>query len=118
MCECVLMHESVCMCVCMSVEAGAECDKLLMRFCSVALRDLKGFCQIKNALDCSVFCCCCFKCFYLFLHTPRYYVNVRHMPRELKLIFYPNFNDVAQRTRLGCWCNCSLAFLFASLALS
>lgn len=62
MCECVLMHESECVCV--SVEAGAECDKVLMRFRSVALRDLKGFCQIKYALDCSVFCCCCFKCFY------------------------------------------------------
>lgn len=43
----------------MSAEARALCCKLLMRFWSVALRDLKGFCHIKYALDCSGCCCCC-----------------------------------------------------------
>lgn len=40
-CECV--NVCMCVCVCESVETWAECDKLLMRFCRVALRDWRAF---------------------------------------------------------------------------
>lgn len=51
-------------CVCESVETGAGVRQAFNEILQRCAERLKGFCQIKYALDCSVFCCCCFKCFY------------------------------------------------------